>query len=365
MKLDNNIRAFFALVKAGLWENEVKLSQYEMIDYKDIYRLSEEQSVVGLVTAGLEHVVDVKVPKEDVLQFIGQSLLIEQRNSAMNSFIGCLVNNMRREDIYTILVKGQGAAQCYERPNWRTAGDIDFYLSKSNYEKAKSFLLPKSLQVEPEDKKRLHLGMSIDSWIVELHGTLHTGISNKMNVISDEIHRDIFYNGNVRSWNNNGVTVFLPSADNDVIVIFNHYITHFYGEGIGLRQICDWCRLLWIYKSEINVILLEKRLKRMRLMREWKAFGSFAVEYLGMPVDAMPFYEKNKRAKQIAELIIETGSFGNNKDNSYRKKGTQWQGYFKTLFRRLAEFGRIARIFPYNAPCFFMTYVINRAKVIL
>lgn len=58
---DNTIEAFFALVRAGLWEKDVKLAQYGEIDYEDVLRISEDQSVVGLVTAGLDHVSDVSV----------------------------------------------------------------------------------------------------------------------------------------------------------------------------------------------------------------------------------------------------------------------------------------------------------------
>lgn len=358
--------AFYELVRAGLWEQEAQLSSYGKVDYSLIMRLAEEQSVVGLLTAGLEHVVDVKVPKEDALQFVGQALQLEQRNIAMNAFIRDIVDKLRKEDIYTLLVKGQGVAQCYERPLWRAAGDVDFYLSELNYQKAKAFITPLASYVESEDKRRLHFGMTIDPWIVELHGTLHSDISFRMNTVLDDVHHDVFYNGNIRSWNNNGVTVFLPDANNDVIIIFSHFINHFYGEGIGLRQICDWCRLLWKYKDEIDISLLEKRLKRMRLMNEWKAFGAFAVEFLGMPLEAMPYYESSnkirRKAKKISELIIETGSFGVNKDNSYRGNNQKWRKNVITLTRRFGEFRRIASIFPINAPLFFVNYVFNRLK---
>ena len=70
MSVDNNCKAFFELLRAGLWEKEARLLQYQDMDYSAIMRLAEEQSVVGLVTAGLEKVSDVKVPKEIVLQFI-------------------------------------------------------------------------------------------------------------------------------------------------------------------------------------------------------------------------------------------------------------------------------------------------------
>lgn len=64
--------------------------------------MAQEQSVVGLVAAGMEHVLDVKVPKEEVLQFVGQTLQLELRNTSMNSFIGELVDKMPHENFQVI-----------------------------------------------------------------------------------------------------------------------------------------------------------------------------------------------------------------------------------------------------------------------
>lgn len=64
MQLDNNQQAFLALVKAGLWEKQVQLSSIGEIDFDDILRIADEQAVTGLVTAGAEHVADVKIPQE-------------------------------------------------------------------------------------------------------------------------------------------------------------------------------------------------------------------------------------------------------------------------------------------------------------
>ena len=366
---DNSLSVFLKLLRAGLWEHEVSLFSYQAIDYNKVYQLAEEQSVAGIVTAGIEHIVGQKAPQDFSLMFIGSALQLEQRSIAMNIFIADLIQRMRANDIYTLLVKGQGIAQCYERPLWRAAGDVDLYLSKDNYDKAKKILVPLASEVEEEDKKRLHLGMTIDSWIVELHGTMYTKLSKRMNNVSDEVHHDIFNNGNVRSWNNQGVQVFLPCADNDVIIIFSHIINHFYGEGIGLRQICDWCRLLWTYRSKLDLRLLECRIRKMGLMSEWKAFASLAVDYLGMPSDAMPFYIDNvkykRKADRIMKLTIESGSFGTNKDYSYRLDSPKWKEYIITFFRCMGEFARIATIFPWDASKFFVNYSINRIKYTL
>lgn len=140
--------AFLSLLKAGLWEQEVRLSQFDMRDITTIYQLAEEQSVKGLVAAGLEHVIDVKVPKEEALQLAGEVMQLEQRNTAMNYFIGVIVDKMRTADIYTLLVKGQGIAQCYERPLWRACGDVDLFLSENNYQKAADLLIPLAKSVD-------------------------------------------------------------------------------------------------------------------------------------------------------------------------------------------------------------------------
>lgn len=136
----NNQQAFFELVRAGLWEKEARLSQLKCIDFSQILHLAETQAVVGLVAAGIEHVVDAKVPQADVLQIVGQTLQLERKNVALNSFIAKLTERLRAADIYTVLVKGQGIAQCYERPLWRPSGDVDLLLSSEDYEKAKKLL---------------------------------------------------------------------------------------------------------------------------------------------------------------------------------------------------------------------------------
>ena len=49
---DNNIKAFLELVRAGLWEKEVKLSSCGEIDFDEICRLAQEQAI-SVRTLGL------------------------------------------------------------------------------------------------------------------------------------------------------------------------------------------------------------------------------------------------------------------------------------------------------------------------
>ena len=239
----DSVDAFFALLRAGLFPVhgegfKVNDSLFREVDWNEVYQLAQEQSVLGLVLAGLEQYknlnANLNLNQIVLLQWIGEVQLLEQRNKAMNQFIAELIEEMRSQGIYTLLVKGQGLAQCYNRPNWRSSGDVDLLLSKDNYEKAKAFILPKGVLTEPEEAGKKHLAMQVGQWAVELHGTLRVGLSKRVDRMLDKVQHDIFYGGQVRSvaldvndnLNDNGTTksfksvqIFLPAENEDVVYV--------------------------------------------------------------------------------------------------------------------------------------------------
>jgi len=355
--------AFFALLRAGLWEKEVQLVPYGGFDFAEVKRLAEEQSVVGLIAAGLGHVTDMKPSKSDVLGIIGQTMQLEQRNITMNRFIAVLIDKLRKEGIYTLLVKGQGVALCYERPMWRSCGDVDLFLSDDNYDKAKTFLSPFATSIELEGAESKHLGMTISQWVVELHGRLYSGLSSKIDKQLDDVYNDSFFRGKVRQWKNGETEVPLLAIENDVFYVFTHILQHFYKGGIGLRQICDWCRLLWTYRDSLDVAKLEGRLRRAGLMTAWKAFAAFAVEYLGMDAAAMPFYSDaakwKRKASCIRRFVMSVGNMGHNRDLSYYEKYPYLIRKCISMGQRVGDLISHARIFPLDSLRFFPRIMFN------
>ncbi len=167
--------------------------------------------------------------------------------------------------------------------------------------------------------------------MIEVHGSLRTCLSSKIDKEVDIVQKNVFYGGNVRSWDNNGTLVFLPAPTEDVFLVFTHFIKHFYKEGMSLRQICDWCRLLYTYRDSLNRGLLESWIKGSGLMKEWQAFTALAVDYLGIPAEAMPFYDVRSkkdevRGKKLIDFIL-AGNTGN----------------------KVKDTLRIAKIFPWKA----------------
>ncbi len=372
MKISNSEYAFLELVKAGLWVKKPQLLSCKELNFEEIYRLAIEQSVVGLVAAGIEQYEDgckkdntrSIIPQDVKFAFIGQTMQLEQRNRAMNRFIAWLLSELRTEGIDALLVKGQGVAQCYEIPLWRASGDVDLLLNADNYEKAKYVLCPIAEKVEEENHNNLHQGMIIKGFEVELHVRMPFLLSECVDKEIDSVIEESI-NGGKEIRIVNGNAVLIPTADRHVILVFTHFLHHFFIEGVGLRQICDWCRMLWIHKDTLNYELLELWIQRMGLKTEWRTFAALAVNTLGMPLEAMPFYEKakyDKKALRVLKRIMKTGNMGHNNDLSYRVKNKGIVYYFISLWRRLVEFISFIPIFPVDAPRFFVSYLFNKTK---
>ena len=87
-------------------------------------------------------------------------------------------------------------------------------------------------------------------------------------------------------------------------------------------------------------------------MTEWKAFAALAVEWLGMPMEAMPLYvashKWSRKAKRIVAFILKNGNFGRNRDNSFRKKSKSVQRMV-SLWRYLCDTKDHFFVFPLDS----------------
>lgn len=374
MSQNKSIEAFFFLLRAGLFGDSsqftVHSSQLGDVDWMEVYQLAKEQSVVGLVAEGMEmlqgewlrtHGVGL-VPRQCFLRFISYTMRLEKRNLAMNMFIAKLMERLHKKGMNALLIKGQGVAQCYMKPLLRACGDVDLLLNNKDYQAVKDFLLPFASSSEREIKHRQHIGLIIGGWQVELHGSLRCGYSFRIDKELDKVCKETFFGGDMRYWTNGDVQIPLLGCENDVIYVFVHFMNHFYKEGVGIRQICDWCRLLWSLRECLDLAKLESRLKNMRVMSEWRAFGMYAVEYLGMPEEAMPLYADDekwrRKARRIHLFIMKTGNMGQNRGKN-KKTDSLLLKKMKSTRRRCIDLANHLMIFPLDTLRFFPSILLN------
>ena len=165
----------------------------------------------------------------------------------------------------------------------------------------------------------------------------------------------------MRSWQNGNVQVLMLGRENDVLYVFVHFINHFYKGGVGLRQICDWCRLIYTYRDSLNYGLLESRIKHMGLLSEWKAFGVLAIEYLGFQKDSMPLLDDNanlkRKADKIMDFILKTGNMGHNRES--KGSSSYLNRKANSFVQRLGDLANHLTIFPIDTLRFFPSIILN------
>lgn len=414
---DNTVRFFFKLLRFGLWGSSEDVSEAERksesivpeggeikalnltedLDWKQLYRLSCEQTVAGYVAVGLEqYVAEMKqndrtdnnvsdnnveevsfeskkskmknekinasrhtVPENVIQAFKKIKFSIGLSNYRMNDFLANIIKELEEAGIEPLLLKGQGVAQNYLSPEVRQAGDIDLLLHREDYEKAKMLLIPKADNLEIETSSRKHLGMHFGNIEVELHGTIHGTFGNKFNTYLDKKQEELFIKKNFRHWCYNGVEISMPSADFDALFIFTHFLNHFYFGGLGLRQICDWTMFLHKNVQHIDSAKLENDIKKLGLLREWQTFGCFAVKYFGLPEEEMPMYNNKytKKADKIRDFLIASGNFGKSRGYRDYSKDCYIIRKAKSLFIKGGYIINLLPVFPGNTIRFFFIFL--------
>ena len=349
-------RQFFALLRAALWNEVPEVAPFAGgTDWEALYRLAYEQTSVPLVTDGINRLPSALLPAEPerLDPFLGDMMATAKRNRVLDGFIPKLFNAL--QGIPVVLVKGQSLAQDYLTPERRSPGDIDLLLLPSSYEAAKAVLLPKATSVEEEDLETWHQGMHFKSIEVEIHGSISTLMSRKLDRQLAAMLEQQLDGRPLPKVSIGGAEIPVPEAGFNAVYIFVHFLQHYWSGGVGLRQLTDWMTFLSVHKREIDPVLLERCLQGLGLLHLWKVFTGFAREYLGCPAEKLPLAaapDPRKNAR-IWKFIRRSGNFGKNvdrarKDESYlvRKVHSLWR---LVIADRLRHF----RVFPRESLRFF------------
>ena len=119
---------FLELLRAGLWNVAPEPDNFkpDSIDWQAVLRIAQEQTMVVVVSDGIELLPrELWPPKEVIMKLAMMRLKTEQAHRLLNSTLAQIVNALEAEGVHSVLLKGQGIAQNYRRPESRACGDID------------------------------------------------------------------------------------------------------------------------------------------------------------------------------------------------------------------------------------------------
>lgn len=282
------------------------------IDWQGLLKFAKKQTIVGIYWQGIQRLGDVanKPSEDDVMEWMGEYTKIVRRNTKTDDAVAWLAKFMRSNDIGFFVFKGQTIALYYPIPEMRTSGDVDFYVFKKDWDRAKS-LLAKEVTIT-DDHSGQHLEFTKDGIPFEIH--YHTAVfasGSKLQYWDELI--ECYFEEVLDHIVINGVQVPTLPPTLNAIYLFVHIYHHFLKEGIALRQFIDWMMFFEAKHEEIVVSELTTKLERLGLLRAFMAFGAVLTEVLGMETKYFPYSltdNDKKYVDRILAIVLRYGNFG-------------------------------------------------------
>ena len=304
------------------------------INWQELLAFAKKQTIVGIYWQGITKLGDIanKPSEDDVLEWMSEYTKIARRNAQTDNAVIGLTKFMRDNSLEFFVFKGQTVASYYPSPEMRTSGDVDFYVFKKDWVRAKS-LLEKEVTIT-DDHSGQHLEFTKDGVPFEMH--YHTAVfaSGSKQRYWDELI-DSYFDDILDHVEINSMSVPTLPPTLNAIYLFVHIYHHFLKEGIALRQFIDWMMFFEAKHDEVIVSELTDKLERLVLLRAFRGFGAVLTEVLGMDEKFFPYTladTDKKYVDKIMAIVLRYGNFG-----KYGRKEQQsgWKHSLETGVRSL------------------------------
>ncbi len=344
---------FFSLLRSGLWGCKPASDLFGPdTDWAKLFTLSKRQALSAIILDGVMLLPETKRPPKAVyLQWCAVALHVEEQNELLNREIGNLYALLRRHGMNPILAKGQGVAQNYRIPNHRQCGDIDLYIGKKCYDIANKLLLHEGTYISEE--RFTHSCINWHEVIVENHRAL----ANMNEPFAN--HR---LQRAIAQWENNpslcpkvrigNTDVPVPPHAFNMAYLLTHAKHHFFNDGIGLRQVCDWACHLRAHHTDEEKAEAAKYLKDFGLTKSARLFGALLVKYLDFPREDLPIpfvIQDEPKADWLLNDIWLGGNFGHYDTTRKKRPEGYWRGKWYTFVRITKRCTELSTLAPAEA----------------
>jgi len=311
---------FFELIQLAIG-NRRNLSRIPAEEeWQEIYQEAEKQALVGFLLIAVEKLNELDKasmpPMHLFYQWIGDALQIENRNKKVSYAAAKLTRIFKNGGMRSCVLKGQGVAQLYPKPERRQSGDVDLWV-EGGREKVLKFMK--------------------DSYFGRDHVVIHHVESQIIDGVVSEIHFIPCYSCNPflhaklqRFFAKNAEEQFLnyneklgfayPTSRFNAVYILSHIYMHFLYEGIGFRQIVDYYYVIKNLDDE-GKKLATSDIKKVGLLKFAGAVMFVLQRVCGMDDNSMVTKPDDKRGRLLLDEIMVSGNFGKYDDRLKNRNG--------------------------------------------
>lgn len=315
----------FEILKSALWESGAgQFPEMTNEGTAAVLKEAERQAITGLVFNCLS-AKHLPLSRDLVYQYIQMSQQIKHQNMLMNKSLCLFTQILEENGIGYVVVKGQSVACHYPKPLLRQSGDVDFYCSPVNFDKAKN-LLPKLLEISFEGlHSRHHYSFEYQG----IHYEMHFSLTDFYNKKRDAYWQHLVDDTPTATFELNGQKIATLEPTVHAFYIFQHLYEHLMELGVGLRQFCDWAMILHGCRAQIDHAKLRQYAETLGMDKAMRACGVILIDYLGLPEEDFPYRltdKDRKYCKRILDVVFYRGNMGHyNKRNGFRGRKHQME----------------------------------------
>lgn len=322
------------LMRAALWQQPCE-AHLDPQEWEVVLQLASEQAIDGLIADAISQLAEGDRPPVSIkMRLIARQLQVERMNQAMNSDLLAFTAELNRRAIPYILLKGQGVATLYPNPLHRVCGDIDLYVPMGCLKEVHHGLMAFGAIREMESRHHINYRANGIEW--ELHHSIYYFQKEERNHTFMRYVEEAMQDAPAYVTIGDEKVRVLPPTMN-VLLLLSHIVDHFYCEGVGLRQLCDYALMLHHKRGEIDEVKLLQALDELSLTRAYQVFGYICTHYLGLPEEDLALRPTDREihlAHRVMADCLKGGNFGHAESN---RRQTLWQKvtFYTRFLRRL------------------------------
>ena len=333
----------FEFVQIAIGNKDKFLGCPSVEDCKRLFCFAQKQSLVGFLFCGIERLPNEQRPKRELLlRWYAMAEIIKKTNAKLNARCAELYNILNEGHLKGCVLKGQGVALLYPKPEYRQSGDIDMWVGTSEGKLAPvssvvSYAKQHGVQISHVDIKHADMQFFNDAQV-----EIHFKPSYSYNFIYDHRLTSWFGLKAKEQFENfdSAVGFAYPTISFNLVYSLLHIYRHLFSEGIGLRQMLDYYYILTNSTKEER-----KRAYKTICRFGMKDFAGAAMfvlqEVLGLNGEYLLCESSRKSGLFLLKEILLAGNFGQY-DNRITRINKE-----KRIKRGFAQFARNLRFVRY------------------
>lgn len=334
-------KAFKELLCKGLAGKEPDGTTFENLtdeEWETVYHMARRQTVCGVCYDSLRRLPDSLLPSGSLLpRWVARVNAIETANAAMRDALAGLVSTLRAAGLHPVVQKGLSVARFYVSPDLRESGDIDLWLPGK--ELAAGVDIVKGQNGRPAMHPDGSISLNHQGFVVEFHRSL-INVSNPVTARRLESYaREL-----CGRYGYDRAAIPSPPPVLELLLLNFHIMRHAFGNGIGIRQVCDYVLASKALRDQYDHQEFEKLCRDLGISKWTALLNGFAAEYLDAdPADLPPsgrYAKKDLPVANLYEIISKGGNFGHHLHNYEPSAGSAGKRKLHTLamFARRSSF---------------------------